>query len=375
TQEPFYDMLGLSLPRAKAPKTPSASVTGQMNAHRTPSPLAKTLKKLKQVASFGRSNKKVRSKNESGSHQNYVTGYHPQVTPKATVAINKPLPPTPLAPTEPATRPRPRHPPRTSSIVAPSALITETALKKSRYRPLLFNPSDLDRYLDQYPRPKIVYTAAEAKTVVEAFIENAKYEEDLARITAFSHHKVPKPCEERPPSWDRSFEAQIASARYSATSEDIRRMKEVPIHEAWHDVTGQARSSSSKPESAPAEPCSITTEEMEMIIQDPEQLDAVWNRAKFGSGSCEHGSAATRRFPTTTGDLEAVAQGPVDIDWEGASKFESWYWEFQNMKPWTWSFIAEEMDQPDAERQEAARNQAYLKLVKKNLCDEYPKVF
>ncbi|KAG8893924.1 hypothetical protein FRC00_009808 [Tulasnella sp. 408] len=369
-------MFGLSLPGAKAPKTRSTSVTGQNEPRQKHSPVAKSLKKLKQVVSFGRSNKNVSSKNESSSHNKYAAGCHLPAVSKPTVATEKPLPPPPLAPTEPATRPRPRHPPRTPSVIAPSAPITKTALKKSRYRSLLSNPSDLDRYLDQYPRPKIVYTAAEAKTVVEAFIENAKYEEDLARNHDFSHHKLPKPREERPPSWDRSFEAQIASARYSATSEDIRRMKEVPIHEAWQDVTGQVGSSSSKPELGLAEPCSITTEEMEMIIQDPNKLDTVWNKAELGSGSCEHKSAATsRRVPTTTDDLEAVAQGPVDIDWEGASQFESWYWEFQNMRPWTWSFIAGEMDQPDVERQEAARNQAYLKLVQMNLCDEYPRVF
>ncbi|KAG8914520.1 hypothetical protein FRC00_012800 [Tulasnella sp. 408] len=231
------------------------------------------------------------------------------------------------------------------------------------------------RYLDQYPRPKIVYTTAEAKSVVEAFLASAKYEEDLARNNHVSH-KVPKQREERPPSWDWSFEPQVASARYSATSEDIRKVQEVPMHEAWQDVTGQVGSPSSTLESAPPEPCSITMAEIEMIIQDPKKLDMVWNRAELGSGSCEHKSAATsRRVPTTTDDLEAVAQGPVDIDWEGASQFESWYWEFQNMRPWTWSFIAEEMDQPDVERQKAARNQAYLKLVQMNLREEYPRVF
>ncbi|KAG9042747.1 hypothetical protein FS837_010419 [Tulasnella sp. UAMH 9824] len=317
-------MFGLSLPRAKASKTPSASVNRLKEPHCKSSPLAKTLKKLKQVATFGRSNKKS---------------------------------------------------PKTHREVAFSQPITKTASPILYNRALLSNPSDSDRYLAQFPKPKIVYTQAEAKTVVEAFIANAKYEEDLARNTHFSH-KVSKPREERPLSWDRTFEDQMASARYSATSEDIRRMQEVPMYEAWQDVTGQVGGQSPKREPARTEPCSITMEEMEMIIQDPAQLDAVWNSTKVGSGSCEYKSTATsQRFSITTDDLEAINHKPLDIDWEGAPAFESWYWELQNMRPWTWSFIAEEMDQPDLERQNAARTQAYLKLVKNNLCDEYPKVF
>ncbi|KAG9028202.1 hypothetical protein FS837_003963 [Tulasnella sp. UAMH 9824] len=302
-------------------------------------------------------------------------GRHSQAASRSTACHGRPLPPVPSSPTQPTTNPGPHHLPRTPKGAASSLPTTKTACKFSSNGALLANPSELRRYLDQFPKPKIIYTPAEAKVVAEAFVANAKYEEELARKTHFSH-KIPKPREQRPSNRGYPLEARMGSSRYSTACEGVRRSKEVPRDEAWQDTRRQAATTVSKLETTPAAPCSITMEEMEMIIQDPTQLDMVWNRAKVGAGSCEYKSAAQpKHFSITTADLEEMSKKPVDIDWEGATKFESWYWELQKMRPWTWSFIAEEMEHPDFERQRAARNQAYLKLVKNNIRDGYPRVF
>ncbi|KAG9042120.1 hypothetical protein FS837_011264 [Tulasnella sp. UAMH 9824] len=222
--------------------------------------------------------KETVSASYSDSTHQKPLGRHSPAASRSTAYAGRPLPPVPPAPTQPTTKPGPHHLPKTSKSVSSSHPMTKTACKISSNGALLASPSELKRFLDQYPKPKIVYTPAEAKVVVEAFIANAKYEEELARKTQFSR-KVRKPREERPPSWGWSVEVQTGCPKYSTTCEGVSRSQEVPMHKARQDTTAQVATSSSKPEPSPTAGCAITMDEMEVIMQDTTPLESVWHKA------------------------------------------------------------------------------------------------
>ncbi|KAG9042745.1 hypothetical protein FS837_010417 [Tulasnella sp. UAMH 9824] len=256
------------------------------------------------------------------THQKHL-GRHSQAASRSTAYTGSPLPPVPFAPTQPTTEAGLHHLPKTPNIVASSHPMTKTAYKVSSNGALLANPSELKRYLDQYPKPKIVYTQAEAKAVVDAFIANAKYEEDLARNTHFSR-KVRKPREERHPSPGWSVEVQTGCPRYSTACEGVSRSQEVPMYEARQDTTAQVTTSSSNLEPSPTEVCAITVDEMEVIMQNTTQLGSVWHKAKVNSRSCEF---------------------------------------HEDLKPAKPSATAKQTAKRDNERRDRARGRAYLKLI------------
>ncbi|KAG8932272.1 hypothetical protein FRC00_000110, partial [Tulasnella sp. 408] len=266
-------MLGLSFTRATTSATHPASPPDQNQKSKRGSPLTRTYRKLKKAMMRSGPREVVSSSKNDSTHHAHSIGRQRQAAPRPAADTNKPLPPIPSTPTQPTTTTCPRRLPRGHQRVASALPTATTAAPILSNRDLLSNPSELDRHLSRYPRPKIVYTPAEAKVVVKAFLANAKYEEDLARNNNFGR-KVPKPREERPPSRRPSFKAQLASSTYSTTCKDIRELQQVPMHGEWQDAAAQVATSSSKLESSPPADCSITMDEMEMTMQDPTQLES-----------------------------------------------------------------------------------------------------
>lgn len=68
---------------------------------------------------------------------------------------------------------------------------------------------------------------------------------------------------QRPSSWDSTFEAEMSSFIYSATSQDVQQLEEVPMEMAWRLFLGEVGSVCSA-ESSPSRG-SVTTEDLEWL--------------------------------------------------------------------------------------------------------------
>ncbi|KAG8912053.1 hypothetical protein FRC01_005324, partial [Tulasnella sp. 417] len=128
-----------------------------------------------------------------------------------------------------------------------------------------------------------------------------------------SAFNVTKKREERPPSWDRKLQQQLASLRSLATSDDVRRMDQVPVQKASEEATEWVPTGSWLQSEMRSRRYSITTDEMDSILQQPE-LD--W-------GLHLESAAASPSSSISTHDMERIISVPVEAETEGRSKDES----------------------------------------------------